>query len=128
MDNFHRITRKGHTEMPIITVTGKVSNSIATQTGKGIIKFWEKSNFRGQDKFVLWTAWFDMPQLHVGENDEITINGRLSTKIGSYKTKDTGEERTSVEHHLNDSIIQGHVSAVAFPADPMPIDDIEVPF
>ena len=128
MDNFHRITRKGHTEMPIITVTGKVASSSATLTGKGLIKFWEKSNFKGQDKFVLWTAWFDMPQLHVGENDEITINGRLSTKIGNYKTKDTGEEREVVDHHLNDSIIQGHVSAVAFPADPMPIDDIEVPF
>ena len=127
MDNFHRITRKGHTEMPIITVTGKVSNSIATQTGKGIIKFWEKSNFKGQDKFVLWTAWFDMPQLHVGENDEITINGRLSTKMSTYTAK-TGEEKTGVEHHLNDSIIQAHVSAVASPADPMPIDDIEVPF
>jgi hypothetical protein len=114
--------------MPIITVTGKVASSSATLTGKGLIKFWEKSNFKGQDKFVLWTAWFDMPQLHVGENDEITINGRLSTKIGNYKTKDTGEEREVVDHHLNDSIIQGHVSAVAFPADPMPIDDIEVPF
>jgi hypothetical protein len=47
--------------------------------------------------------------------------------MSTYTAK-TGEEKTGVEHHLNDSIIQAHVSAVSFPADPMPIDDIEVPF
>lgn len=94
--------------MPMIEVTGKVSKSIQTQTGKGIIKFWEKSNFKGQDKFVLWTAWFDQPMLHVGENDEITISGRLSTKISAYTNKD-GEEKTGVEHHLNDSAVMKHV-------------------
>ncbi len=111
--------------MPIITVTGKVASSIATQTGKGIIKFWEKSNFKGQDKFVLWTAWYDQPQPQISENDEITINGRLSTKIGSYTAK-TGEEKTAVEHHLNDSITQAHSAAQGQP-DPFVLTD-ETPF
>lgn len=111
--------------MPIIEVTGKVAKSLATQTGKGIVKFWEKSDFRGQEKFVLWTAWFDQPQLHVGENDEIAINGRLSTKMSTYTAK-TGEEKTGVEHHLNDSVIIRHVGTGTEPAAFVP--DEEVPF
>ncbi len=111
--------------MPVITVSGKVASSIATQTGKGIIKIWEKSNFKGQDKFVLWTCWYDMPQLHISENDEVTINGRLSTKIGTYTAK-TGEEKTAVEHHLNDSITQAHSAAQTQPA-PFALSD-ETPF
>jgi hypothetical protein len=95
--------------MPVVEVSGKVASSISTQTGKGIVKFWEKSEFKGQEKFVLWTAWFDMPQLHVGENDEITINGRMSTKVSNYTNK-AGEEKIGVEHHINDSVIQRHAS------------------
>lgn len=113
--------------MPVIEVSGKVASSIATQTGKGVIKFWEKSNFKGQDKFVLWTCWFDMPQLHVGENDEITINGRLSTKIGTYTTKDTHEERQSVEHHINDSVVVRHTPNEKN-AQQVFVDSNEVPF
>jgi len=113
--------------MPIITVAGKVASSIATQTGKGIIKVWEKSDFRGQEKFVLWTVWFDMPQLHVAENDEIMIDGRLSTKIGTYTAK-TGEEKTAVEHHLNDATIKQHTSNL-IPVAPATLGNFdEVPF
>ena len=126
MDNFCRITRKGHTEMPMIEVTGKVAKSITTQTGKGIVKFWEKSNFKGNDKFVLWTAWFEQPMMHIGENDEITITGRLSTKISTYTTKD-GEEKTGVEHHLNDSAVKRHVGIGNTP-EPTFTADEEVPF
>ena len=125
MDNFCRITRKGHTEMPMIEVTGKVAKSISTSTGKGIIKFWEKSNFKGQDKFVFWTAWFDQPMLHVGENDEITISGRLSTKMSTYTNKD-GEEKTGVEHHLNDSAVMRHTGIGTEPATF--VTDDTVPF
>jgi len=120
VDNFHRITRKEH-RMPIIEVSGKVVSSIATQTGKGLVKFWEKSDFKGQEKFVLWTAWFDQPQLHIGENDEIAINGRLSTKPSTYTDKLSLETRPCVDHHLNDSVIIRHVGIgtepVAFIAD-----------
>jgi hypothetical protein len=112
--------------MPMIEVTGKVAKSIQTQTGKGIIKFWEKSNFKGNDKFVLWTAWFEQPMLHVGENDEITITGRLSTKMSTYTTKD-GEEKTGVEHHLNDSAIKRHVGIGNTPQPTFTTDE-EVPF
>lgn len=113
--------------MPMITIAGKVASSIATQTGKGIIKVWEKSDFRGQEKFVLWTAWFDQPQLHVVENDEIMIDGRLSTKIGTYTAK-TGEEKTAVEHHINDAMIKQHKSNLIPVATQTLISDEEVPF
>lgn len=96
--------------MPIIQVPGTIASSIATQTGKGLVKIWEKSNFKGSDKYILWTAWFDQPQLHLAERDEVIIDGRLSTKIGSY-TKD-GEDRTVVEHHLNDAGIVQHHQAI----------------
>lgn len=112
--------------MPMIQVAGKVASSIATQTGKGIIKVWEKTDFRGQEKFVLWTCWFDMPQLHVGEHDEIMIDGRLSTKIGTYTAK-TGEERTSVEHHINDATIKTHTPNEKN-AQQVFVDSNEVPF
>ena len=111
----------------MITVSGKVASSIATQTGKGIIKVWEKTDFRGQEKFVLWTCWFDMPQLHVGENDEIMIDGRLSTKIGTYTAK-TGEEKTSVEHHVNDTQIKQHKSNQQSTPTLSLITSDEVPF
>ena len=109
--------------MPIITIAGKVASSIATQTGKGIIKVWEKSDFRGQEKFVLWTCWFDQPQGHVVENDEIMIDGRLSTKIGTYTAK-TGEEKTAVEHHMNDATIKQHKSSVVADTFPPLVDDV----
>lgn len=92
--------------MPMIQVNGRVASSIATQTGKGLVKIWEKSNFKGQDKWILWTCWFDVPQLHLGENDDVIIDGRLSTKIGSY-TKD-GVEKAVIEHHLNDAGLKTH--------------------
>jgi hypothetical protein len=97
--------------VPIIQVHGRVASSIATQTGKGIIKVWEKSNFKGQDKWILWTCWFDLPQLHVGENDDIMVDGRLSTKIGSYE-KD-GETKQVIEHHINDAAIKTHAPSEA---------------
>lgn len=100
------ITRKGKHRMPIIQVPGQVASSIATQTGKGLVKIWEKTNFKGQDKYILWTCWFDLPQLHLGEHDEVIIDGRLSTKIGSYEKN--GEAKTVVEHHLNDAGIRDH--------------------
>jgi len=112
--------------MPIIEVSGKVASSQETQTGKGLIKFWEKSNFRGQDKFVLWTVWFDQPMLHITENDEVTINGRLSSKVGRYIPVDSTEEKIVVEHHLNDPVVVRHVGIATEPAAFVP--DEEVPF
>ena len=111
--------------MPLLTIAGKVASSIETQTGKGIIKVWEKSDFKGQEKFVLWTCWFDQPQKHVVENDEIMIDGRLSTKVGTYTAK-TGEEKTAVEHHINDAVIKQHKSSVVQDAFPSLAD--EAPF
>lgn len=112
--------------MPIIQVPGTVASSIQTATGKGLVKIWEKSNFRGQDKYILWTCWFDLPQLQLAERDEVIIDGRLSTKIGSY-TKD-GEERQVVEHHLNDAGIKQHAAAQPQPASTNTWTNDEVPF
>lgn len=111
--------------MPIIQVPGTIASSIATQTGKGLVKIWEKSNFKGTDKYILWTCWFDQPQLHLGERDEVIIDGRLSTKIGAY-TKD-GEERTVVEHHLNDAGLIQHHQAIGTSQATFTSSD-EVPF
>lgn len=99
--------------MPSLQVKGKVANSIATQTGKGLVKVWEKQDFRGKDKWVLWTCWFDLPQLHLGENDEVILDGDLSTKVGSYE-KD-GETKTVVEHHLNNVSIKSHTPTTVNP-------------
>lgn len=111
MDNFHTKQKEKHRKMPIIQVHGRVASSIATQTGKGLVKLWEKTNFKGQDKWILWTCWFDVPQLHLGENDDVLIDGRLSTKIGSYE-KD-GETKQVIEHHLNDAGIRTHAPSQA---------------
>jgi hypothetical protein len=110
--------------MPIIQVTGTVATSIATQTGKGLVKIWEKIDFRGQDKFILWTAWFDQPQLHLVEKDDIIVEGRLSTKVGTWE-KD-GQEIRTVEHHLNDVLITRHVSSLFAPL--ANANNEEVPF
>lgn len=114
--------------MPMIQVPGTIASSIETQTGKGLVKLWEKSNFRGQDKYVLWTVWFDKPQLHLAERDEVIIDGRLSTKIGTYTDKVTLEERTTVEHHLNDAGIIQHHQAIGTEQAPTFTSTDEVPF
>lgn len=101
--------------MPIIQVSGQVASSIATQTGKGLVKVWEKSNFKGLDKYILWTCWFDVPQLHLGEHDTVQIDGRLSTKIGSYEKN--GETKQVVEHHLNDAGLRGHTPTTSVSQD-----------
>ncbi len=98
--------------MPIIQVSGQVASSIATQTGKGLVKVWEKTNFKGLDKYILWTCWFDVPQLHLGEHDTVQIDGRLSTKIGSYEKN--GETKQVVEHHLNDAGIREHTPNTSY--------------
>ena len=111
--------------MPIIQVPGTIASSIETQTGKGLVKFWEKTNFKGIDKYVLWTAWFDKPQLHLGERDDVIIDGRLSTKMGTY-TKD-GDEKPVVEHHLNDAGLIQHHAAIGTQTDTFTTTD-ETPF
>ena len=110
--------------MPIIQVAGNIASSSATQTGKGLVKIWEKTDFRGQDKFVLWTAWFDQPQLHLVEKDDVILEGRMSTKVGTWE-KD-GQEIRTVEHHLNDVTIKQHTSSLFEPL--LTAINEEVPF
>jgi hypothetical protein len=83
--------------MPQIQVAGTV-NSIAWE-GKRI-QIWERFESNGKDFSRLWTCWFSESQAwNLQEQDWAEIHGELSTKIGSYKTKD-GVEKTVVEHHI----------------------------
>ena len=95
--------------MPILQTAGTVASVRTTTSGWTVLKVWEKLQFNGQDKFVLWTCWFDNAEMTgtFQEHDEVIIEGRLSTKIETYTDK-TGQERTVVGHHLNDSRIITH--------------------
>jgi hypothetical protein len=111
--------------MPIIQVPGTIASSTQTPTGKGLVKIWEKSHFKGSDKYILWTCWFDLPQAQLAEHDTVIIEGRMSTKNGSYM-KD-GEQKNVVEHHLNDPRIIQHRATEPTPAAATFLAD-EVPF
>jgi len=83
--------------MPQIQVAGTV-NSLAWE-GKRI-QIWERFESNGKEYSRLWTAWFSESQAwNLQEQDWAEIHGELSTKIGSYKTKD-GIEKQVVEHHI----------------------------
>ena len=86
--------------MPQIQVAGTV-NSLAWE-GKRI-QIWERFESNGKDFSRLWTCWFSESQAwNLQEQDWAEIYGELSTKIGSYKTKD-GVEKTVVEHHIQNA-------------------------
>lgn len=120
--------------MPIIQTPGTVASVRNTTSGWTVIKVWEKLQFNGQDKFVLWTCWFD----HAGmtgtfqEHDEVIIEGRLSTKIETYTDKQ-GQEKTVVGHHLNECRVVLHNMKTQAP-DPLRASseslfkDMETPF
>lgn len=86
--------------MPQIQVAGIV-NSLAWE-GKRI-QIWERFESNGKDFSRLWTCWFSESQAwNLQEQDWAEIYGELSTKIGTYKTKD-GVEKTVVEHHIQNA-------------------------
>lgn len=70
------------------------------------ITVWEKYNSKGNDYTRLWTCWFSESQaFNLQEQDWVEISGELSTKIGQYTNK-AGEEKTVVEHHLNEAVLK----------------------
>jgi hypothetical protein len=87
--------------MPIIRVAGQVH--LLGWEGKRV-SLWENIHSNGKDYSRLWTSWYDFPQ-DVQEEDFIEVEGELSTKIGKYTTK-AGEEKTVVEHHLQNAVIK----------------------
>ena len=93
--------------MPQITIAGDVN--LLGWEGKRI-SVWEKYEALGKTYSRLWTAWFDISQAdRIQEQDWVEITGELSTKIGQYTDK-AGEEKTVVEHHIQNAQLTGVVS------------------
>ena len=85
--------------MPQIQIAGDV-NMIRWE-GKRV-SIWENVQLpNGKEGSRLWTCWFS-GATDLQENDWAEIRGELSTKIGQYTTK-AGEEKTVVEHHIQDA-------------------------
>lgn len=89
--------------MPRIAIAGDVG-SLAWE-GKRIT-VWENVHANGKEYSRLWTCWFSQSQaMNLQETDWVEIEGELTTKIGQYTNK-AGEEKTVVEHHLNESVLK----------------------
>ena len=111
--------------MPQIQIAGTV-NSIAWE-GKRI-QIWERYTSNGRDFSRLWTCWFSESQAwNLQEQDWVEIHGELSTKVGSYKPKDSEIEKPSVEHHVNEAVLVQVKSAKDQEAHAAKIDE-SMPF
>jgi len=117
--------------MPFIKVSGKV-NGIAWN-GK-LIKIYETYQGREGSKHRLWSCWFDIAP-DINEGDEITVNGDLNCKIGSWTPKGNTEAITVVEYHLNEvtlaTVVAAKPSSASFNApEPSPavLEDLNTPF
>lgn len=89
--------------MPQIQIAGTVQ-SIGWEGKK--IQIWERYQSNGKDWSRLWTCWFSESQAwNLQELDWVEIHGELSTRVGSYKPKDSEVEKPVVEHHINESVL-----------------------
>ncbi len=87
--------------MPQIQIAGDVN--LLGWEGKRI-SVWENFESNGKQFSRLWTCWFDNSQANnFQENDWVEIAGELSTKIGKYTPKGQTEEKTVVEHHIQNA-------------------------
>lgn len=94
--------------MPQITIAGDVN--LLGWEGKRI-SVWEKYDSNGKEYSRLWTCWFDFSQADlIQEQDWVEITGELSTKIGTYTPKGSTEEKTVVEHHIQNAHLKNAVS------------------
>ena len=85
--------------MPQIQLAGDVH--MIRWEGKRV-SIWENVSLpNGQEGSRLWTCWFPAPT-DLQEQDWAEIRGELSTKIGQYTNK-AGEEKTVVEHHIQNA-------------------------
>lgn len=118
--------------MPHIKVTGKVNQ--ITWNGK-LIKVYESyTNKATQEiKSRLWSCWFDVAP-DFNEGDEVSLNGELNCKIGTWTPKGSEEPRSVVEYHLNDVTISSVAEKVRIPfvhaPEPSPavLEDLNTPF
>jgi len=93
--------------MPQITIAGDVN--LLGWEGKRI-SVWEKYDSNGKEYSRLWTCWFDISQADlIQEQDWVEITGELSTKIGTYTPKGSTEEKTVVEHHIQNAHLKNAV-------------------
>jgi len=98
--------------MPQIKINGDV-NLIGWE-GKRI-SVWEKFETQDGRTFSrLWNCWFDISQAdRLQEQDWVEISGELSTKIGTYTPKGATEEKTVVEHHVQNAVLVSVVTKAA---------------
>ena len=111
--------------MPVIKVNGTVSQ--ITNDRYQILKFWETYDFKGQERHRIWTAWFDnnLPS-NIAEGDWVEIEGSLGTKVSTYKPKDSDEDKSIVEHSLNEVALRQHKPKTLINSAPITTD--ETPF
>lgn len=117
--------------MATLTVSGTVSS--VSNDKYNFVKFWEKYDFKGQERHRIWTAWFDK-NIDLAEGDWVQIEGSLTTKVGKYQ-KPGEDEKQVVEHSLNDCSLITHqvkvtdgFTAAPIPATWEPIDPASAPF
>ena len=110
--------------MPVIKVNGTVSSVVDGQYQ--IVKFWETYDFKGQERHRIWTAWFNNNMPALAEGDWVEIEGSLSTKVSTYKPKDSDEDKAIVEHSLNDVAVRQHKAKNVTNSAPVVTD--ETPF
>jgi hypothetical protein len=111
--------------MPVINVIGTAAS--LTWEGKAI-RFWETYEFKGEKKFRVWTAWGTNQVFDFAEGDTISVEGDLSTKVGTYIPKDASGEKTVVEHSLNNITVKLLAKAEKREERETPAVDEELPF
>lgn len=114
--------------MAILKITGTVASINDGQFPN--MKIWESYQFKGSEKFRLWTCWLGAAA-QVGEGDLVEVEGELSTKVSSYIPKNETEPRSIVEHHLNDTTYRLLTAKNAdFVTEPTTsvVEEIDLPF
>ena len=114
--------------MAILKITGTVSSVNDGQYPN--MKIWESYDFKGSEKFRLWTCWLGAAA-QVNEGDTVEVEGELSTKVSSYIPKNETEPRSIVEHHLNNStwkVLAAKQPATVVESAAAIVDEIEMPF
>lgn len=92
--------------MPVIQVRGEAAAQTITENRiSKYIKLWETYvDHNNIERKRLWTCWFHSEQQN-STGEDFIIEGDLSCKIGSYTSKQTNEEKTAVEYHLNNCVV-----------------------
>jgi hypothetical protein len=104
--------------MATVIIYGKIAEVV--NEGYPRLKVWESYDFKGEQRNRLWTAWLDNGS-NVQKDDEVSIEGSLGTKVGTYN-KPGQETKQVVEHSLNNCLVK--VVKHAEPKSSTPIEDV----